>query len=287
MSQNHKTPIHQRHGDHLPPFFNVDEFLNHLNDMIQESRVIDDLETEVRLENAKHKIKTKVIATRFKHRTSIIKFLILFAYNENQKCNELVACYPYLNGFDHEVEISEVIEWDNCIEASVRCIYRNKAGDKFEFWFFCADYYKNKAQYKIGAKVKINLAASCLYGEEGSTGFVLTGQSAIDFLAKMGKRPTYNDKGEVEPVKINTANTVAFMPNDESTPDIAEFMSPLKEMLGGMPFFNRKISCGEILISSNPALKVELYYNYETKIRPGHPIMGKLWLSGYIAEQNR
>lgn len=283
MSMNHEASIHQGHGDHMAPFFKDGEIMNHLNDMIQTSKPENSVETEFLSEDTNHKFKTNVIALRYE--SGKVGFLSLLAINETQDHYNFVSCYPYLAGLNHDVEIAEVFEWDNCIEATVKCVYRNEAGEEFEFWFFCTDYYINKSRYQIGAKLKINIAASALYSEQGSLGFEFTGQSAIDFLAKAGQEPTYDENGEVEPVKFSTAETVAFMPYSEGAPDIAEFMSPIKVVSKDMPFFDSKIDCGEILIHRDPDIKVMLYYNSETNIEPGHPIMGNLWVSGRIASE--
>ena len=284
MSMNDKTSIHQGHGHHHAPFFRDEEFIYHLNDIIQTSKPENSIETDVYLDDTDGKFTTNVIGLLYE--SGKVGYISLLALNKAKDHYEFISCYPYLNGSVHDVEIEEVFEWSNCIEATVKCVYRNADDDEdFEFYFFATDYYLNKSRYQVGAKIRLNIAASALHAQQGSLGFELTGQSAIDFLANGGEEPTYNANGEVEPVKFSTAETVAFIPSDDCVPDMGEFMSPIKVIDTDMPFFDSEISCGEIMIHRDPDFKVLLYYSAETNIAPGYPIMGHLWLSGRIASE--
>lgn len=279
---NKNTTIHQGHGDHMAPFFKDDEILIYINDIIQSSKPGNDIETEYVSYESDEKIKAEVLAMRYE--SGSIGFLTLLAKPQHQQQYEYISGYPYLDGIAHDVVITDVFEWKNCLEATVKCMVRNEYDEDFEFSFFATDYYANKHRYQVGAKLRINLAASALSSEQGSLGFEFTGQQAVDFLAKTGRQPTYDDKGNIEPVKFSTAELVAFMPTDDETPDIVGFMSPIKVINTDMVFFDKKISRGEILIHRDPDIKTTLYYNAETKIEAGYPIMGGLWLSAHLEE---
>lgn len=278
---NHSDII-QTHGDHMSPFFKDGNVVYHFNEMIQASEPVDDpIETQFTDEETNRTFSTTILPLKFD--VGKISFLFLLAMNEKKESYVFVSCYPYLQGLNTEVEILEVLEWRNQIEATIRCKYRTADGD-FEFSFFATDYYVNKHQYRPGAKLTLNIAASGLYAEEGSAGFEFTGQQAVDFLAKMGQKPTYNERGEIEPVKFSTANTVVFIAADETTPDIAECMSPITLIEEDMQFMETRISCGEILLHRDPDFKTILYYSSGVNIHPGHPIMGNFWISGRIAQ---
>ena len=152
---------------------------------------------------------------------SDVRILSLIACSKEDNKNMYMSSYPVAKGKTFEVKIDKVIEWDNQIEATVLCSI-----DGFEFAFFPIDYYCNKNKYKVGRTISVELSALAMKAQEGQRGFQFEGQQAIDWLAKIGQAPTYDEQGNVEPVIFNMENLVAFIDKNSKCPNEAEFQSP-------------------------------------------------------------
>lgn len=276
--------LYQTHGDHHAPFVNDDELPSFLKEVMEKSSVHLSLDTTISFDDVE--ALTRVASLRYPADkfSPDIAYLALIAYNPAEEVNEFITCYPYLKGKPTEVEVIDVLKWSNQIEATIKCKYcpDDEDDNEFVFHFFATDYYFNKNRYKIGEKLSIALAASSGNAKEASRGFTFEGQKAIDFLAKIGKEPTYDENGEVEPVKFSTEQLVAFLPHDEKCPDMAEFQSPLHNLTSKDFHHNRLNQC-EIVIHQDTKLCVPLYFNDGFEPKEGDPIMGWLWLSGRIA----
>lgn len=275
--------LYETHGDHHSPFVNDEDLHGFIKEMMVNSTICLKLDTEVKFDD-NASVKTKVASLKYMSNADIddIAYLSLIAYNPFNNTNVFVSCYPYLKGTPIEVEIVDILEWDNKLEATVKCRYSHD-DEYFNFHFFATDYYFNKEYYKIGAKVEISLAASSGNAKEASKGFTFEGQRAIDFLAKIGKEPTYNENGELEPVRFNTENLVAYLPNDDKCPDMAEFQSPTRDLYYDS-FYNNSINRCSIRLHNDPDLEVPLYFNDGFEPKKGEPIMGCLWLSGRLSD---
>lgn len=277
--------LYQTHGDHHAPFVNEEELPLFLKEVMEKSSVHLSLDTTVSFDDVE--ALTRVASLRYPADkfSPDISYLALIAYNPAEGVNEFVTCYPYLKGEPIEVEVIDVLEWSNRIEATIKCRYcpDDEDDNEFVFHFFATDYYFNKNRYKIGQKIHIALAASSGNAEEASRGFTFEGQKAIDFLTKIGKEPTYDENGEVEPVKFSTEQLVAFLPQDEKCPDMAEFQSPIQN-LSSSGFYHNHVHHCEIVINQDTKLRVPLYFNDGFGPMEGDPIMGWLWLSGRLAD---
>ena len=199
-----------------------------------------------------------------------------------------MSTYPVTKGKSYYVIIDKVIEWDNQIEATVYCSI-----GEFEFAFFATDYYCNKELYITGNKIAVDLSALGLNIEEGQRGFQFEGQQAIDWLAKIGKEPTYDNDGNVEPIKFSMENLVAFFNKNSKWPDEAEFQSPAEDLnalsILDIDFFKtdvkicrRETDDGELIVS------IPLYFRKEflPTVQKGDPIRGWLWISGSITGEH-
>lgn len=275
--------LYETHGDHHSPFVNDEDLPGFIKEMMENSTICLKLDTEVKFDD-NAPVKTKVASLKFMCDADIddIAYLALVAYNPFNNTNVFVSCYPYLKGKPIKVEIVDILEWDNKLEATIKCCYSHD-DEEFYFHFFATDYYFNKEYYKIGAKIEIALAASTGNAKEASKGFTFEGQRAIEFLAKIGKEPTYNDKGELEPVRFSTENLVAYLPNDDKCPDMAEFQSPTRDLFYDS-FYNNSINRCLIRLHNDPDLEAPLYFNDGFEPKKGEPIMGCLWLSGRLSD---
>lgn len=279
-----KHDLYQTHGDHHAPFVEDGELHVFLKDVMEKSLLYVSLDSDVAFDDLK--TNTRVASLRYSadNFAPDVAYLALIAYNPAEEVNEFVSCYPYLKGRTIEVEIIDIFEWSNEIEATIKCKYcfNDDDDNEFVFHFFATDYYLNKGRYRIGEKLWIALAASSGNAQEASKGFSFEGQKAIDFLSKIGKEPTFDKNGVVEPINFSTAQLVAFLPQDDKSPDMAEFQSPI-DNIRHEGFYHNQINVCTIKLHNDPDLEVPLYFNGGLKLQNGEPVMGWLWLTGRIS----
>lgn len=278
-----EVSLYQTHGDHHAPFLTDKELLPFLRAEVSTGQPKHRIDTDVRLDE-KRDVKTTVFSVELGKDSPIIKYLCLLAYDQQDNKNLLMSAYPYLPGKPTMVKILDVLEWDNRIEATIKCRYTNDDGDEFDFHFFATDYYFNKQLYSLGNEVEIALVASCGNARIPSKGFYFKGQEAIDFLSKLEKEPTYDENGEVEPVNFSTEKLIAFLPHDDKCPDEAEFQSPTKKNIISEDHFNDDTCIQSCLICLNAdsQLWIPLFHNDINHV-VGNPIAGNLWISGRMS----
>ena len=99
-------------------------------------------------------------------------------------------------------------EWGNGLEGWITA----ELTDGRRLTFFDADYAINKGTYEIGKSYDFVIGALAYRAEEPeSKGFKFEGQQAIDFKAKLGEEPEYDENGNVKPVEFSTATLCAFL----------------------------------------------------------------------------
>lgn len=272
--------LYQNHGDHIEAIMSTSIFMkNYLQKTISDSKVFKKIRTEVNAEDIDGK-RTDVFS--LVSGDDDMAMLTLLAYSPKSRTNFFISIYPTLRGRNILVKIEEVIEWDNKLEATVIC----SVGD-FEFAFFATDYYANKRAYCVGDTLSIEIAALGCKVEEAGRGFSFEGQKAIDWLAKIGKKPTYNPDGNVEPIHFNTEKLVAFLNHDEKCPDEAEFQSPVysiqSNVLLGVDFYTTKIALHK---DEDDEITIPLYFrkDFIPLLQERTPIRGWLWVTGCISE---
>lgn len=275
--------LYETHGDHHAPFVQDDELREFINDMMKESKLFMTTDAVVSFDNNVTGL-SRVASLKYIGNENIddISYLALVAYNPAEDTNEFVSCYSYLQGNSVLVEVIDILEWEDQIEATIKCKY-SSYDESFVFHFFATDYYFNKEKYKIGAKIHVGIAASSGNVKEASRGFTFEGQKAVDFLTKMGKEPTYNENGEVEPVRFSTESLIAFLPNDSKCPDMAEFQSPVRELQYDS-FYNSTVKRCIIKINQDTRLEIPLFFNCVPNLREGDPVTGWLWLTGRLSD---
>lgn len=277
--------LYQTHGNHHAPLLDDDELLPYLTTSLKKkpsfsykvvTNVNLDEDTDFDTTVCSFKIGDPNIDKAF--------YIALLAENREGKTNQFVSAYPYLEGKPTLVKILDILEWDNRIEATIKCVYEFD-GEGFEFHFFATDYFANKNLYRIGNTIEIALAASSGDARVASKGIKFDGQKAIDFLSKLGVIPTYDENGEVMPVNLSTEKLIAFFVHDKKCPEEAEFQSPTEYYHDDFCFFNynRPIRKRLITIDNNTQLKVPLYFRADFDIKDGDSLTGILWLSGRLA----
>ncbi len=150
-----------------------------------------------------------------------LSFLCLIAYSATHAAYGLVSIYPQANGSSHPVVIRQVLEFDNCVEAVVRCSI-----GEWAFAFLATDYHAYKDLYVVGNTIRIDLAALAHFAESAGKEFLMHDDDAVRFLEKMGQEPTLDAAGKVEPIRFSTMDLVMFFNEDKSCPDLASFQSP-------------------------------------------------------------
>lgn len=283
-----KCELSQVHGDHHAPFLTDNELHEFIGTMLQKSLFSIGTTTEIVLDEDRPA--TAPVASLLYEEdidADTIKYMALVAYDKEREVNEFVTAYPYLEGKAIKVKILDVIEWDNKIEATIKCRFEHdyaEPDEYFDFYFFATDYFFNKNMYERGAELEIGISATCGKAEIASKGFTFEGQKAIDFLAKIGKEPTYDEKGDVEPVKFSTEKLVTFLPLNDKFPDTAEFQSPAYNINERhYEFYGKTINICDITINKETGLQVPLYFNSDCEPAEEEGIHGILWLSGRIS----
>ncbi len=271
--------LFQSHGSRIEAFFNLDDFVKRLiNPMIQASAVDAKTQTAVVFDDGSFD-NTDVFGLLYGSKA--LGFMTLLATNKERQVNEVLATYPVADGETHRAHIDEVMVWDNQICATIRCTI----GD-YSLAFFATDFYLNKERYSESEMLDINLAAFACAAEEADKGFSFEGQKAVDWLAKMGEKPTYNEDGSVQPVRFSTEDLVVYLDLESKAPDEAQFQSPAGPV-ENMSFVDVELYKTSIKIRGNDAdfgvslfLRKEFIPNLEEKM----PIRGYSCMIGRIEE---
>ena len=283
---NPADELYMNHGDHLdamlPSRLSTQDLLK---EIIQKSDFWRNARTQVTTEDM-YEEQTDVFSLAFGK--GDMKLLSTIAHSRRDNTNTFMTIYPFCKGVPVEVKIDKVKEWDNQVEATICC-----SVGEIEFAFFAVDYYCNKRKYMIGQTIAIDLAALAMKVQEARRSFCFEGQQAIDWLAKTGQEPTYDNNGNVEPVRFSMENLVAFLNTDPKCPDESEFQSPVgpieKVSALGVDFFKTMITIGR-RNTGNGELKISvpLYFRqaFFPEVKEDDPVSGWLWLTGSIAGQH-
>jgi hypothetical protein len=212
--------------------------------------------------------------------------LALIVSSRDKTSNQFISGYPYArDGEKVALKITEIKEWDNKYEA----VIVTETADEHTVSFFDTKYYKNKDKYKIG-KIYTFAIAALGYNVEilKEKSFSFEGQKAVDWLAKIGKQPTLDAMGNVEPVVFDLSNLVTYLPRTEY-PDDAEFQSPINR-IETVRAFDDEFYKLNITIFRDPDICIDLYAKtsfFERKPQINNPVRGILWLQGYLCEKTK
>ncbi len=280
MEENGKNELYQEHGDHICCIMDSVKFVSqHLQQVIHDSFVLEKTKTRVSTDTMDNELTD--VSTLWYGRTDIA-MMTLIAYNPKESTNELASMYPVTRGRTYRVKIERVMEWCNHIEATIICSI-----GEFSLAFFAIDYSFNKARYVEEQELDVDLSAMGMKVEPGQTGFDLMGQEAINFRAKTGEEPEYDENGEVLPIHFDLSKLVAYLNTDDKAPDEAEFQSPVKNIsddaIFGVDFHKVDITVhhGE---DDAEDISVPLYFrkDFLETVKEGDSICGYLWMTGAI-----
>ena len=282
MEETNKNELYQSHGDHIDGIMDADKFAKeHLQQVINQSIVWQKSHTRYSSDMMDDEL-TDVVSLHYG--TSDIAILTTIVCNHKGSANEIASIYPVMKGRTYRVKIERVIEWDDCIEATIFC----SIGD-FNFAFFAIDYYLNKHYYAEGQELDIDFSALGIKVRPGQQGFDIMGQQAIQFKANIGEDPEYDENGDVKPIHVGMTQLVAYLNTDEKAPDEAEFQSPITNIAdvsilgvdlhkGDITIYRQELDEGDLMVS------VPLYFrkDFLETVEDGNPISGWLWMTGAI-----
>lgn len=276
--------LYQNHGDHIGAIMDTEEFMKtkfrevtEKGHMFKSGRVRfcdDDIDNE------------NVTIFSLKNGDGDISMLCEIALVFRKQQNLFVSMFPMMKGSDLVVTIDRIHEWDNGAEATIDC-----SSGEFSFSFFAVDYYANKAKYAIGKKLVVSLAALAMRAELSPKSFSFEGQKAIDWLAKIGKGPEYDENGEVRPVVFGLETLVSYLDHNHKCPDEAEFQSPVNNIsehsLLGVDFWKADIAIHRSC-EDDSETHVPLYFRKDMipDVKEKDPVRGWLWMTGYVAGEN-
>ena len=278
--------LYMNHGDHLDSIMSAKTLMSrYLKTIVQNAKSWKQTRTFVTTADM-YEEKTDVFSLMYGEGN--IRMLVIAAASTKNNTNEFMALYPVTAGVPTEIKIDKIIEWDNQIEATVFC-----SVGEFEFAFFPVDYYCNKKKYKVGKTMTVDLSAIGMNVEEAQRGFQFEGQQAVDWLAKIGEKPDYDENGNVVPVKFSMEKLVAFINKDSKCPDEAEFQSPVgdleKTSVLGVDFYRSDITiCRRDTDDGELEVSIPLYFRQDffPTVQKEDPIRGWLWVTGSVTGEH-
>lgn len=279
---NPEEELYMNHGDHLDCIMSADSIMDkHLQAILKDSKYWKTTRSFVTTSEMYEEY-TKVFSLMYG--LGDVKLLVTIAASTEDDTDEFMSIYPIGKGQPTEVKIDKVIEWDNQIEATVFCSI-----GEFEFAFFAIDYYCNKHKYKVGETISVDLSALGMHVEEAQRSFQFEGQQAIDWLAKIGEKPKYDENGNIEPVKFSMEKLVAFLNTNLKCPDEAEFQSPAGEIettsILGIDFYKTTITvCRRYTDNGELEVSIPFYFRQDffPTVQENDPIRGLLWVTGSV-----
>lgn len=277
--------LYQNHGDHIDCIMPPEDFLvEYLPKILEESKMWRCVKTQVTDENMCEE-ETDVFSLIYGEND--LKMLTLIVVSKSSGEALFMSTFPIARGVSFDVKINKVIKWDNQIEATILCSI-----GEFEFAFFAVDYSCNKSKYKVGKTISIDLSAWAIRAEEAERGFKLEGQDAIDWLEKIGEKPSFDENGNVNPIEFSLENLVAFLPKDPKCPDEAEFQSPVSDVescsILNVDFLKTNIAICREQEESDLEVIIPLYFRKEffPDIKQNDPLRGYLWVTGCLSSNN-
>ena len=208
----------------------------------------------------------------------------VIAADNNKKSNVLVSGFPVVKGGNRiALKISRIQEWENGLEGWITA----ELGDGRSLTFFDAGYAVNKEKYEIGKSCDFIIGALAYSAKEPeSKGFAFEGQAAIDFRAKLGEEPEYDENGNVKPVEFSTEQLCAFLQRGRA-PDEAEYISVVQDVKA-VKAFGKDFWRFDVIYRSGEGEEIKIptfvMQSDENKsIQSAKQLQGILWLTGYLA----
>lgn len=269
----------QGHGNHWECVEDINNVLqNILPSIVQEGTKVETSEIFADCFENENPSQTKIFSITDERELTA---KILIATNPKKQTNEVVSGYPFIQSKNHiRLTITKINEWQNLFEAVITG--KTESGDSISF--FDTNYFLHKESYVIGEAFDFSVSA---LGYDIETlkenSFSFKGQEAIDWLAKSGQEPNYDEEGNVDPVVFYLNELVAFLPINENYPDDMQFQSPIKK-IKTIQAFDKTFYKISITIFRDPDIEINLYAKkdfFENKPKINDAILGVIWLQGY------
>lgn len=267
--------MYQVHGNHIDAVMDTQPFFqSYFKRVLSESKLQEKALSTVVM-GKPEPFETAVFSLLYGDKD--LGFYSIIAVDQENKVNQFMSSFPFYLAKKMQVLVEKVWVWDNLLEATVECSYRD-----FTFCFFAADYYAHKEDYVPGQVIEIRMGAMGMRVEEPEHGFSFEGQKAVDWLAKLGKEPDYDENGQVKPIHFSTEQLVAFFPGYDKCPDEASFQSQAGEMKERR-FMDIDFYETEIIIHRDE-FEVSMPFIFRKDFVPdAHkdmPLRGSLWIVG-------
>jgi len=274
----------QGHGNHWECLVSLDDLTKtHLTNLVQNGMLEDKEEVNaIFFEDGIQSTETLFSISL----DNDLSALALIVTNRDKTANEFVSGYPFVRvGEKLQLKITEIKEWNNKYEAVIVA----ETKDEQTISFFDTKYYKNKEKYKIGNYYTF-IVSALGYNIEilKDKSFSFEGQKAVDWLAKIGKEPTLDNEGQIEPVVFDLSNLVSYLPRHDDFPDDAEFQSPISSV-EKVSAFQTDFYKFKIQLIRDPDVFVDLYAKesfFERKPTNEDSLRGVIWLQGYLEEND-
>lgn len=277
----------QCHGDHWDCVFTdpEKEFGETVQTAIENGELVGQTETDYLLEEENtEKSHGKVFEIEYsKQKDDALSVRVVIAASDDS--NQLMSMYPVVrDGTIIPITITEIKEWTNGLEAWIE----GELSDGRPITFFDADYALNKEKYEVGKSYDFIIGCLSYTAEEPeSKGFKFEGQQAIDFKAKMGEEPEYDEDGKVKPIEFSTASLCAFMQAGHA-PDEVEFISTIEEVQEVQSFDKIFWKYDVIYRAEGDTETLIPMYTLKTdenkSLEKADQIQGVAWITGYLAK---
>lgn len=282
-SEENDETSNQCHGNHWDCILNKEkEFEKVLPESLEKSTLYGQTESDYILESKLHGQVSILEYDGGSEGPIVVRNVI--AENE-EKANTLASGYPVVkDGILLPLKIIEIKEWTNGLEAWITAELPNEN----EITFFDADYALNKNKYEIGKSYDFIIGALAYYASEPeSKGFKFEGQQAIDFKAKLGEEPEYDEDGNVKPIEFSTASLCSFFQVGHA-PDEAEFITTVEDV-SSVKAFGKQFWKFDVIYRGSESDETYiptfvLKEDENKKLNKATQIQGLLWVTGYLAK---
>lgn len=276
---------YQCHGDHWDCVLQNpnEEFAPLISKSIEKGSLYAESESDYKLDEKPLHGKVAILEYDGGNPESEIVIRSVIAPDEDKKLT-LVSGYPLVkNGVELSLKITEIEEWQNGLEAWITAELPNG----LILTFFDTDYAVNKEKYKAGNSYNFVIGALAYDAEEPATkGFSFEGQKAIDFKAKLGEEPEYDENGNVKPINFSTETLCAFFQAGHAKDD-AEFITTVENVESIEAFGNSfwKFNVIYRADSEEDDTKIPtciLKSKANNGLSAATQVQGLLWLTGYL-----
>lgn len=273
----------QCHGDHWDCVLNgQEEFGKALQTAVEKAHLYGDCETSYNLDEPDDRVGRVIVLEHYEDEDSpICERLSTVPLKDSV---QLISGYPVVRkGVKVSLKIVNILEWTNKLEAWIT----GETESGRAITFFDADYAINKDSYQIGKIYDFTLGALAYTAEEPETkGFDFEGQKAIDFLAKTGQKPDYDEDGNVKPLHFSTEKLCSFMQWGNHAPDDAEFISVVEDVKTVNYMEKSFYNFGVVLRDdSDEEIVIPCFYKIGDEtldLSNATQLQGVLWLCGFL-----